>query len=98
MSAPCSMPPGMHGLFTRLRLVSLGADREPNAPLDQVSGLLVRMRMAWQDSAFAQVKLRHQGFCAVNEGLPFDPLQRWNETFITFMLEHSPRRRYRCPG
>ncbi len=47
-----------------LRLVFPGANEKPNAALDQVAGLLVRMGMARQDSPFAQPKLGHQRFLA----------------------------------
>lgn len=47
----------------------LGADQKPNAALDQLAGLLVRMGMVRQDRAFAETKLGHQRPLAVNQRL-----------------------------
>src|ERR1035437_9479605 len=82
-------PSGNAPAVARLRLVFLGANREPNAALDQVAGLLMRMGMARQDRALAQPKLGHQGFATVNQRLPFNPGQGRTVSFVVSHLEHS---------
>jgi len=71
-----------------LRLALIGANEKPDAALDQVAGLLVRMGMARQDSAFAQPKLGHQRFLTVNQRLPLNPFQDRAVSSIASFLEH----------
>ena len=72
-----------------LRVVFLGANQKSNAALDQVACLLMRMGMARQDSSFAQAKLGHQRFLAVNQRLPFNPFQGRTVSSIASLLEHT---------
>ena len=53
MSAPCLTSPGMHDSSPVSASYLLSANDEPDAALDQVAGLLVRMGMERQDSPFA---------------------------------------------
>ena len=82
-------PSGNGPAVARLRIVFLGANREPDAALDQVSGLFVRMRMARQHSAIAHSKLGHKRILAVNQGLPFNPRQGRTVSSVTLLLEHA---------
>ena len=73
----------------RLRLVFLTANREPNAALDQIAGLFVRVGMAREDSALAQPKLGHQRLLAVNQCLALNPVQSWAVANVASLLEHA---------
>jgi hypothetical protein len=72
-----------------LRIVYLGANREPYAALDKVSGLLVLVCMAWQQSAFAQPKLGHEHSLAVNQGLSLDSVQGRKIAIAAKLFEHT---------
>ena len=82
-------PSGNTPAVADLRLVFLGANREPNAALDQVAGLFVRMGMARQDRALTQAKLGHKRSLAVNQRLAFNPVQRRTVSSIASLLEHA---------
>ena len=82
-------PSGNAPAIADLRFVFLGANREPDAALDQVAGLLVGMGMARQDSALAQAKLGHQRLLAVDQGLAFNPVQGRTVSSIASLLEHA---------
>ena len=45
--------------------------------------------MARQDSARAQAKLGHQRLLAVNQGLPFNPVQGRTVSPFSSLLEHG---------
>jgi len=82
-------PSGNTPTVARLRLVFVGANRKADSAPDQVAGLLVRMRMSWQDRAFAQQKLRHQGSVAMNQSLPFNPVQGRTVATVASFREHT---------
>ena len=82
-------PSGNAPTVANRRLVFVGANRNPDSAPDQVPCLLVRMRMSWQDRAFAQQKLRHQGSIAMNQSLPFNPVQGRTVVTVASFLEHS---------
>ena len=75
--------------IARLRFVFLDANREPHAAFDQVTGLLVRMGMARQDSALAHSKLGHQRLLAVDQCLPLNPVQGRTVSTVTLLFEHA---------
>ena len=72
-----------------LSIVIIGAYREADAPTDQIAGLLVRVRMLGQDSAFAQDELGHEGLVTVDQGLPVDPAQGRNVAGGASLCEHA---------
>ena len=82
-------PSGNTPAVADLRLELLDANQKPNAALNQVAGLLVRMGMARQDSALAHSKLSHQRLIAVDQGLAFNPIQRRTVSSIASLLEHA---------
>ena len=82
-------PSGNTPAIASLRFAFLGADHEPNAALDQVAGLLVRMGVVRQDSALAHSKLSHQGLLAVDQRLALNPVQGRTVSATTLLLEHA---------
>lgn len=60
----------------RHHILFLRANREPDVPFYKVSGLLVRVTMFWQQSAFLQPKFVHQCFFPMHKSFQLNTRAR----------------------
>ena len=71
-------------------VVRPAADRQPDVSLDEIPGLLMRMRVQGQRAAPLQKKLGHQRPLSVAQGLHPNPRQRRLVPLRTMLLNHMP--------